>query len=82
MDGEVLLKPERKAMSMVRAIYEGGVFRPLTPPELPDGVEVEFELHVVPPNEDASMEAIFEILDARFESGEHDVAERHNETCG
>ena len=35
-------------MSMVRAIYEAGVFRPLTPPELPEGAEVEFEVHVVP----------------------------------
>lgn len=66
-------------MSVVRAIYEGGVFRPLTPPQLPEGAEVEFEVHVLPVNDDASMEAIFEILDARFESGEHDVAERHNE---
>ena len=66
-------------MSVVRAIYEAGVFRPLTPPELPEGAEVEFEVHVVPAGDIPPLSDVYDILSLRFSSGEHDVAERHNE---
>ena len=66
-------------MSLVRAIYEGGVFRPLTPPELPEGTEVEFELHVAPKGDIPPLSGVYDILSLRFSSGEHDVAARHNE---
>jgi predicted DNA-binding antitoxin AbrB/MazE fold protein len=80
MDGKVVLKPERNAMSMVRAIYEAGVFRPLTPPELPEGAEVEFGPQLVRAKKpEVTMEDIYAVLDMRFSSGEHEVTERHNE---
>lgn len=66
-------------MSLVRAIYVDGVFRPLTPPELPEGTEVEFEPQVLQTGEMPPLSDVYEILSLRFSSGEHDVAERHNE---
>jgi predicted DNA-binding antitoxin AbrB/MazE fold protein len=38
-------------METVRAIFENGVFRPLTPPELPEHCEVVFVPWVVPAQE-------------------------------
>lgn len=67
-------------MKTNRAIYQGGVFRPLERVDLPEGTEVWFELHVaekldwpVPSAE------VMAILGERFNSGQHDVSERHNE---
>lgn len=34
-------------MNMVRAVYEGGVFRPVLPVNLPESCEVEFVPHPV-----------------------------------
>jgi len=65
----------------IHAIYESGVFRPLEQVELPDHTEVEFEPHLVAPSaaQDASLDAIYAILGERYESGESDVAAKHNE---
>ncbi len=65
----------------IHAIYESGVFRPKQPVELPEGCEVEFEPRVVEngtPSE-RDLDEVYAILSRRYASGEHDVAERHNE---
>ncbi|MDZ4779567.1 MAG: antitoxin family protein [Planctomycetia bacterium] len=67
-------------MELVRAVYENGVFRPIAPPDLPEHCEVEFVPQVVgAQGEVPSLMDVYETLSARFDSGEHDVAERHNE---
>lgn len=70
-------------MSTIRAIFEQGVFRPTTPVDLPEHTEVEFNPTVVngrgKDDADAKLDAVYEVLSRRFASGEHDVAERHNE---
>ena len=63
----------------IRAIYENGVFKPKEPVELPERAEVEIEARLVDSKPDDSLERIHELLSKRFDSGEHDVAERHNE---
>ena len=69
----------RCLMETVHAIYEGGVFRPTQPVPLPDKCEVEFEPRVVNGELTQDLDAIYAVLDQRYNSGEHDVAERHNE---
>ena len=65
---------------MIHAIYRNGVFEPLTPVELPEECEVEFEPAIVqPPLSEPPLEDVYAILSERYRSGEHDVAERHNE---
>ena len=68
-------------MKTIHAVYEEGVFRPLEKVELPERTEVEFEPKVVGngPAKSGSMEAIYEILSRRYDTGERDIAERHNE---
>ena len=68
-------------MKTIHAIYEEGVFRPLEKVELPERTEVEFEPKVVGAGsvKPGSMDAIYEIMSHRFNTGEHDIAERHNE---
>lgn len=67
-------------MKPVHAIYEGGVFRPTEPVALPDPCHVEFEPRVVvseatPP----SLDEVYDVLNRRFNSGQSDVAARHDE---
>jgi predicted DNA-binding antitoxin AbrB/MazE fold protein len=66
-------------MRVIHAIYERGVFRPTEPVDLPEASEVEVELRVREPSEETRLDAIYSILEARFESGESDVAARHDE---
>jgi predicted DNA-binding antitoxin AbrB/MazE fold protein len=67
-------------MPVIHAIYENGVFRPTEPVDLPESSEVEVELRLVAPSsEDKRLDAIYALLEARFESGESDVAARHDE---
>jgi predicted DNA-binding antitoxin AbrB/MazE fold protein len=63
-------------MSLIHAIYENGVFRPLKPVALPEACEVEFEPRVV---QSAAMKDVYRVLEERYSSGEKDVAQRHNE---
>ena len=63
-------------MSLIHAIFENGVFRPLKPVELPEACEVEFEPRLVRP---AQMNEVYRVLGERYASGEAHVAERHNE---
>jgi predicted DNA-binding antitoxin AbrB/MazE fold protein len=67
-------------MPVIHAIYENGVFRPKEPVDLPESSEVEVELRrVVPLAADERLDAIYAILEGRYESGESDVAARHDE---
>ncbi|GMU24871.1 MAG: hypothetical protein AMXMBFR13_49420 [Phycisphaerae bacterium] len=68
-------------MSTIRAVYEQGVFRPRDPVDLPERAEVEFEPRLVDPTGDqlAAMKRVYEVLSHRYDSGETDVAARHNE---
>lgn len=71
----------KKRVKTIHAIYESGVFRPLERVELPDRTEVEFEPHLVAPSAGnaAGLDAVYAILGERYESGESDIAARHNE---
>ena len=64
----------------IRAVYENGVFRPTEKVNLPDRCEVEVEIRQVkePPGI-PTQDDVYAILAARFETGEKDLAERHNE---
>jgi len=61
----------------IHAVFEKGVFRPLQPVRLPEACEVEFEPRLV--QQPAPMTDVFRVLSERFQSGENDVAARHNE---
>ncbi len=66
--------------STVHAIYENGVFRPVEPVDLPEPCEVEVDVRVVTSGVGMpSLDDVYAILGKRFDSGERDVAARHNE---
>jgi predicted DNA-binding antitoxin AbrB/MazE fold protein len=66
--------------TIINAICEDGVFRPTEAVEMPEKSEVEVEVRVVKDGpQRPSLDDVFAILGERFDSGEHDVAERHNE---
>jgi len=68
-------------MKTIHAVYEKGVFRPLEAVELPERCEVEFEPRRVPSAVGGgdALASIYAILGERYDSGERDVAARHNE---
>ncbi|MHB1038365.1 MAG: antitoxin family protein [Pirellulales bacterium] len=68
-------------MNLVHAIYENGVFRPTVQVDLPEHCAVEFEPRITdqPASRAQALAAVYEIMSKRFDSGETDVAERHNE---
>ena len=68
-------------MQTVHAIYENGVFRPTDPVDLPDRCMVEFVPKVIeqPAESVGSSSAIYEILSRSYETGETDIAARHDE---
>jgi predicted DNA-binding antitoxin AbrB/MazE fold protein len=67
-------------MSTIHAVFEKGVFRPTDPVCLPENCEVEFEPRVLDSGKAASdLDDIYAILSERFQSGEADVAARHEE---
>lgn len=64
----------------IHAVYENGVFRPTVKVDLPDACEVEVEIRQV--NGEAkvpTLDDVYAILGRRHASGEHDLAQRHNE---
>ena len=65
-------------MGVIHAVYENGVFRPTEPVDLPESSRVELRL-ITPEGEEKQLDAIYTLLEARFESGEADVAARHDE---
>jgi predicted DNA-binding antitoxin AbrB/MazE fold protein len=67
-------------MQTIHAIYEGGIFRPTGPVNLPERCEVQFEPRVVgEPDDPEHLRRVAEILSHRHNSGRTDVAARHNE---
>ncbi len=68
-------------MHVIRAVYENGVFRPTDHVDLPENFVVEFEPRLVnsQPMADPSTAAVYEILSRSYETGETDVAARHDE---
>ena len=70
-------------MGTFDAIFEHGVFRPIEPIALPENSRVKLQVTVEndePANlKDDGMDAIYEILDRRYNSGHTDTAARHNE---
>lgn len=68
-------------MKTIHAIYEKGMFRPTEPVELPENSVVTIVFPAAdsdtPTEHDQS--GIWEILNRRYNSGQHDTAERHNE---
>jgi predicted DNA-binding antitoxin AbrB/MazE fold protein len=68
-------------MKTIHAVYESGVFRPLEAVALPERTEVEFEPRPVAQQgkDSGHLDGIYAILSERYQSGERDVAARHNE---
>ena len=67
-------------MKAIHAIYERGIFRPLEAVDLPDTTEVVFEPRpVLPPSSPEARVRVLAALAQRFDSGETDIAERHDE---
>jgi predicted DNA-binding antitoxin AbrB/MazE fold protein len=71
----------KEGMKTIHAVYESGVFRPLETVELPERTEVEFEPRPVARQEDRNhgLDGIYAILGERYQSGQRDVAARHDE---
>jgi predicted DNA-binding antitoxin AbrB/MazE fold protein len=64
----------------IHAVYENGVFRPTEKVDLPDPCEVEVEVRFLSETPTIpSLDDVYAILGRRHSSGEHDLAERHNE---
>ena len=67
-------------MKAIHAIYERGVFRPLEAVDLPETTEVVFEPQQVRQLATPLARArVVAVLAQRFDSGESDVAARHDE---
>ena len=64
----------------IHAIYQNGVFRPTEKVAFPDLCEVEIEVRQVKEAPKVpTLDDVYEILGRRHATGEHDLAERHNE---
>jgi len=63
----------------IHAIFERGVFRPTEPVDLPENSEVEFEIEVADAVDESSIEDVYSVLGNRYDSGQDDVASRHDE---
>ncbi len=64
----------------IQAIYENGVFRPTETVDLPDPCRVEVDVRpMAEQTEMPTLDDVYAILGRRHSSGEHDLAERHNE---
>lgn len=69
-------------MKTIDAIYENGVFRPLEPVDLPDRARVKIQHE-----DDAeraerrarNMKKIYEVLSRRYDTGDENISDRHNE---
>lgn len=66
-------------MKTVQAVFEDGVFRPIGKVVLPEKTTVEFEPRVLESQQTNAMLEAFEILSHSFDSGQTDLAARHNE---
>jgi predicted DNA-binding antitoxin AbrB/MazE fold protein len=76
MQGSVL----SNHLGTVRAVYQGGTFHPREPVELPEGCEVVFELRSVSTeHSEDHRKRVHALLARSFETGEPDMAARHDE---
>ncbi len=66
-------------MEAFEAVFANGVFRPVQPVMFPENSRVRLTPECVDEPLDQDLDAIYAVMDLRFNSGEHDVAERHNE---
>jgi len=68
-------------MKPILAVFENGVFRPMEKVDLAEHTKVEFEPRVIDGEalSDAELDKLYAILSERYESGDSDVAARHNE---
>jgi len=66
-------------MKTVQAVFENGVFRPIGDVVLPEKSRVEFEPRVLEPRQSNAMLEAFEILSRSYETGQPDLAARHDE---
>jgi len=63
----------------IHAIYENGAFHPVEPVDLPERCEVEVEVRsILEEGQAPSLDEVYAILNKRFDSGERDVAARHD----
>jgi predicted DNA-binding antitoxin AbrB/MazE fold protein len=64
----------------IHAWYENGVLRPTEKVDVPDPCEVEVEIRQIKGElKRPTLDDVYAILGRRHASGEHDLAERHNE---
>ena len=68
-------------MTTINAIYRNGLFQPIGSVDLPDDCHVRLQIEPSEPTaqQAQAIQGIYRIMDLRFRSGEHDIAERHNE---
>ena len=66
-------------MGTIQAVFENGVFRPLSDVSLPEKARVEFEPRVLELRESGAMTEAFEILSHSYDTGLTDLAARHDE---
>jgi hypothetical protein len=66
-------------METIRGIIDHGTIRLVTPLPFPEGSEIEFEPRMVATASNAPPTELYRLLDQRFNSGQRDIAARHNE---
>ena len=66
-------------MKTVQAVFEGGVFRPIDDVALSENTRVEFEPRVLEVQQADAMLEAFEILSHSYQTGQADMAARHDE---
>jgi len=69
-------------MKAIQAIFRDGAFWPVEPVQLPEASRVELEPRLIEeerPLKAPSLEDVYEVLNRRSQTGETNVAERHNE---
>lgn len=68
--------------TICRAVFKNGRFEPIEPIVLPEGTEVTFELPADSKDVDrieAAQKRVFESLGRSYDTGQTDLAARHNE---
>jgi predicted DNA-binding antitoxin AbrB/MazE fold protein len=70
--------------TIVHAVFENGVFRPIEPITLPESTSVEIEVRISEETEpqpamSEGLARVYSILGERHNSGHTDTAARHNE---
>lgn len=68
-------------MKTVHAIYEGGVFRPITPVDLPEGFQVRLELEPFgePTRPTPHLKRIYDLLSQAEDTSDPQLSARHDE---